>query len=218
MNVTRFLRNSAFVSAMSISLIFSHTYASPANPELNIEYRIASAKTPLSSQTNGKVDVVEFFSYSCPHCYAFDPILKSWISKNKSNINFKRMPANFNATYEKHQKIFYALEAMNQGDILHDKVFDTVQKDNNFLQTDQQITKFAAKYKIDSKKLLSHYYSFGVATKVRQATQIMDDYKIDGVPTVLIGGKYITSSQMVGGRDDVLKVMDYLVKQVKLTK
>ncbi len=193
--------------------------ASPQKPEANFDYHVIHDKTTSivtgSKQAINKVEVVEFFSYGCGHCFAFDPYLKSWVEKNKQNIILKRVPVGFNKAYEKYQKLFYSLESIGKLEALHEKTFNAVHQENNPLQTDDDITKFANKNNIDAKQLLAVYHSFSIAAKAKQASKIADDYQIDGVPTVLIGGKYVTSSQMVGGRDEVLQVMDYLVNLSK---
>jgi thiol:disulfide interchange protein DsbA len=203
-----------------LCIIFSElAIASPQQPEANFDYNIISDKTTSmvtgAKQPSNKVEVIEFFSYGCGHCYAFDQYLKSWVEKNKQNVIFKRIPVGFNKSYEKYQKLFYSLESIGKLEQVHDKAFSAVHQENNPLQTDDDITKFASKNNIDSKQLLAVYHSFSIATKAKQATKISDDYQIDGVPAVLIGGKYVTSSQMVGGRDEVIKVMDYLVNLSK---
>ncbi|MFM2344525.1 MAG: thiol-disulfide interchange protein DsbA [Pseudomonadota bacterium] len=215
-----FIVNKTKTLAGILCIIFSElATASPQKPEANFDYHVISDKTTSAvtgvKQPNSKVEVVEFFSYGCGHCYAFDPYLKSWVEKNKQNVILKRVPVGFNKAYEKYQKLFYSLESMGKLELLHDKAFNAVHQDNNPLQTDDDITKFATKNNIDAKQLLAVYHSFSIATKAKQATKVADDYQIDGVPTVLIGGKYVTSSQMVGGRDEVLKVMDYLVNLAK---
>lgn len=202
------------------SLMFaSYAFASPDKPEANFDYRVINSKPAASYNIpTNKVEVIEFFSFTCGHCYAFDPSLKQWVEKNKQNIVFKRVAVDFGGVYGRYQKLFYTLEAMGKLEELHNKVFDSFHKENKTIEKDRDLVDFAKDNKLDPKQLLSIYHSFSVAAKAKQANKIVDDYKIDGVPTVLINGKYVTSSQMVGGRDEVLKVMTHLVEISKNSK
>ncbi|MEI7782850.1 MAG: thiol:disulfide interchange protein DsbA/DsbL [Betaproteobacteria bacterium] len=161
----------------------------------------------------GKVDVVEFFWYSCPHCNAFEPQLEAWLSKLPKNIHFRRVPVMFRPNFEPQQRLFYVLEAMGKLPELHKKVFYAIHVEKQTLDTPELVAGWAAKQGLDKAKFVEQYNSFPVVTKARRATQLQEQYKVDGVPSLGIAGKYFTSGSMAGTMQRALQVTDYLVAQ-----
>jgi thiol:disulfide interchange protein DsbA len=161
----------------------------------------------------GKVDVVEFFWYSCPHCNAFEPQLEAWLSKLPKNVHFRRVPVMFRPNFEPQQRLFYVLEAMGKLPGLHKKVFHAIHVEKQTLDTAELLAAWAAKQGLDRAKFLEQYNSFPVVTKGRRATQLQEQYKVDGVPSLGIAGKYFTSGSMAGNMQRALQVTDYLIAQ-----
>ena len=161
----------------------------------------------------GKVDVVEFFWYSCPHCNAFEPLLEAWLSKLPKNVHFRRVPVMFRPTFEPQQRLFYVLEAMGKLPELHKKVFYAIHVEKQTLDSVDQAANWVAKQGVDKAKFLEQYNSFPVVTKARRATQLQEQYKVDGVPSLGIAGKYFTSGTLAGTMQRALQVTDYLVAQ-----
>jgi thiol:disulfide interchange protein DsbA len=161
----------------------------------------------------GKVDVVEFFWYSCPHCNAFEPLLEAWLSKLPKNVHFRRVPVMFRPTFEPQQRLFYVLEAMGKLPELHKKVFYAIHVEKQTLDSVDQVANWVAKQGVDKAKFLEQYNSFPVVTKARRATQLQEQYKVDGVPSLGIAGKYFTSGTLAGTMQRALQVTDYLVAQ-----
>ncbi len=161
----------------------------------------------------GKVDVVEFFWYSCPHCNSFEPLLEAWLSKLPKNVHFRRVPVMFRPTFEPQQRLFYVLEAMGRLPELHKKVFYAIHVEKQTLDSVDQVANWVAKQGVDKAKFLEQYNSFPVVTKARRATQLQEQYKVDGVPSLGIAGKYFTSGSLAGNMQRALQVTDYLVAQ-----
>ena len=161
----------------------------------------------------GKVDVVEFFWYSCPHCNAFEPLLEAWLSKLPKNVHFRRVPVMFRPTFEPQQRLFYVLEAMGKLPELHKKVFYAIHVEKQTLDSVDQVANWVAKQGVDKAKFLEQYNSFPVVTKARRATQLQEQYKVDGVPSLGIAGKYFTSGTLAGTMQRALQVTDSLVAQ-----
>lgn len=213
----RFLQRS--VLALGLSLFALMAGASPASPVNGTDYR--TLDKPQQIDSGKKVEVTEFFWYSCPHCNALDPALSEWVKKQGDAIVFKRVPVVFRESMVPQQKLFYALEAMGKTEDLHKKIFRAVHVEHQSLDTDSTIADFVAKNGLDKKKFVDTYNSFGVATKVRRAAQLQEAYKVDGVPLVAIDGRYMTSPSIVGvglGNQSeetlfkaTLQVMDWLV-------
>ncbi|WP_019139833.1 thiol:disulfide interchange protein DsbA/DsbL [Noviherbaspirillum massiliense] len=207
------------LAAVSLTLIAASASATPANPQNGVDYRTLA--TPQQTDSTGKVEVIEFFWYACPHCYAFDPALSDWVKKQGDRIAFKRVPVNFRESFIPQQKMFYALEAMGKLDELHKKIFNAIHVERKSLDTDAAVTDFVTSQGVDKQKFLELYNSFGVQSKVRRATQLQSAYEVDGVPLIAINGRYLTSPSIVGasmGRQPepvlqsaTLQVMDALV-------
>jgi thiol:disulfide interchange protein DsbA len=160
----------------------------------------------------GKIEVIEFFWYGCPHCYAFEPLLEAWVKKLPTDVAFRRVPVAFrDEPFTAHQRIFYALEALGQVDAMQMKVFNAIHRDHDRLDKPADIAAFMQKNGIDGAKFTDLYNSFGVQTKTRQARTLAEAYKIDGVPALGINGQYYTSGSLAGSNERMLTVADYLI-------
>lgn len=160
----------------------------------------------------GKVEVVEFFSYACPHCHEFDPGLEAWISKLPGDVFFHRVPIAFRPNWVPYQKLYYALEALNAiNGTLQAKVFDAVH--NQHLQLDQPdvAADFVAKNGLDATKFKAIYASFGMQSKIAQANRLAEQYKIDGVPTLGVNGQYLTSISLTRSEAKTFEVANALI-------
>ncbi len=162
----------------------------------------------------GKIDVVEFFWYSCPHCNAFEPQLEAWLAKLPRNVNFRRVPVMFRPTFEPQQRLYYALEAMGLLPKLHRKVFAAIHEERQTLDTADQIAAWVARQGVDRAKFTGQYNAFAVVTKVRRATQLQEQYKVDGVPSMGVAGRYFSSGSLAGSMPRVLRVVDHLLAQL----
>ena len=172
--------------------------------------------TPLPPPTSGKIEVVEFFWYGCPHCNTFEPSLDAWAKRLPADVNFRRVPVAFREEpYGAHQRIYFALEQMNLTEAMHRKVFAAIHVDHQRLDKPADIAAFMAKNGVDGAKFLEIYNSFSVQTKARQASQLAQGYKLDGVPAIGIQGKYFTSPSMAGSAERGLAVTDYLIQRVR---
>ena len=165
----------------------------------------------------GKVDVVEFFGYWCPHCNAFEPVLDAWVRKLPAHVSFRRMPIAFNAAQEPTQRLYFALEALGLVDTLHRKVFNAMHLQHQRLDKEADIAAWAQANGADAPKILDAMKSFSVASKLRQSRQLADAFKIDGVPTLGIGGRYMTSPGTAGTAERALTVTDALIAQLRKT-
>lgn len=163
----------------------------------------------------GKLEVVEFFGYWCPHCYSFEPFLDGWARKLPPEVVFRRIPVSFGAPHEPYQKLFYALESMGQLETLHRKIFSAVHGQRARLDKDSEIVALATANGVDGDKLISTMKSFSVATKCNQAKQAASAWKIDGVPTLGVQGRFMTSVSQAGGHEQALRVLDALLQRAR---
>jgi protein dithiol oxidoreductase (disulfide-forming) len=161
-----------------------------------------------------KVEVIEFFSYSCPHCFAFEPSLEAWVKQLPPDVHYHPMPyAFFGAPAQ--QKMFYALEEMGQRQALHRKIFNAIHVQKKLLNTEDEITAYLATEGVDSAKFADALNSFGVNTKMSRGKQIANAYKIDGVPALAVHGRYYTSPSIARSQERALAVADGLIQQVR---
>ncbi|MEO5770439.1 MAG: thiol:disulfide interchange protein DsbA/DsbL [Burkholderiaceae bacterium] len=171
--------------------------------------------SPVAVPAGGKIDVIEFFSYGCPHCYSFEPMLEQWVKRLPPDVAFRRVPATFNPTFEGYARLFYALEAIGQVEALHKRVFAAIHVQRQRLDKEADIAAFVTANGSDGAKAVEAMKSFGVATKLRQAKQAFEAYKIDGVPTLGIHGSWFTSGSLTGSNDKALAVADQLIQRAR---
>ncbi len=168
-------------------------------------------KKPVATDAPaGKVEVIEFFWYSCPHCNAFEPTFEAWAKKAPANMSIHRVPVAFNASFVPQQKLYFALEAMGLLPKLHTTVFRAVHVERKPLNKDDAIFEWIGQQGVDVAKFKEAYNSFNTANLVRKATQLQENYQVEGVPSMGVGGKYYTDGTMAGNMENVLQVVDYL--------
>jgi thiol:disulfide interchange protein DsbA len=184
--------------------------------EEGFDYRILPIAQPV--ETKGKVEVIEFFWYGCPHCYDFEPELTSWMKHQPKDVTFRRVPVAFRDDFMPHSQLFYALEALGKGDALNEKVMYAMHKENKRLLTESEIADWVTSQGIDRNTFLATYRSFAVASKARAAKQLAEAYRIDGVPTIVMQGKYVTSPSIAGTKAKAIAVMDYLEEKIRKNK
>ncbi len=161
----------------------------------------------------GKVDVIEFFWYSCPHCNVFEPTFEAWVKTAPKNLQVRRVPVAFNASFVPQQKIYFTLETMGLIPEVHVKVFRAIHVERQRLTKDDEIFAWMEKNGVDVKKFKEIYGSFTVAGQVRKATQLQESYGVEGVPSMGVAGKYYTDGTRAGSMGNVLKVVEFLSAQ-----
>ncbi len=164
----------------------------------------------------GQFEVIEFFWYGCPHCAAFEPALESWSKQLPGDVVLRRVPVAFRAeTYTTHQRLFYALDTLGLVPALQRKVFYAIHVERQRLDTPGEIGAFATKNNIDPAKLMEAMNAFGTQAKLKQANQLVDGYKIDGVPAIGVHGRFYTSGTLAGDNDRALAVTDFLLQRLR---
>ena len=158
----------------------------------------------------GKVDVIEFFWNSCPHCNSFEPVLEAWIKTAPKDLSVRRMPVAFNASFVPQQKLYFTLEGMGKLDELHAKVFRAIHVEKLKLSKDDEILAWVTKQGVDATKFKEVYGSFSVSNQVRRASQLQEAYGVEGVPSMGVAGKFYTDGTMAGSMQIVLQVVDHL--------
>lgn len=176
---------------------------------------LALPKPVAVEAPKGKIEVIEFFWYNCPHCNAFEPALEAWVKRLPKDVAFKRVPVSFDDSFVPQQRLYYALEAMNKVGALQTKVFSAIHTEKQDLKTLEKIAVWVEKQGINKAKFLELYNSFSVSTKARKATQLQEAYKVSGVPALGIAGRFYTDGSLAGSMDKALYVTDFLSEQVR---
>jgi len=189
--------------------------AQSKKPELGVHY-LALGTAPTEAPA-GKVEVLEFFWYSCGHCNSFEPELAAWLKRMPKNVAFRRVPVAFNASFVPQQRLYFSLEALGLVEKLHVKVFDAIHKEKLKLDDGQAITAWVVQNGVDQAKFLAAYNSFAVETKTKKAVQLQEAYKVEGVPALGIAGRFYTDAGLAGGMTRALLVVEMLAAQQKGT-
>lgn len=161
----------------------------------------------------GKIEVIEFFWYSCPHCNAFEPSFAQWVKNAPKDVVVRRIPVSFRDDFAPQQRLFFTIEAMNLMETLHPKVFAAIHVEKLILNTDASVLAWAEKQGVDKAKFNDIYKSFGVATKLKRAVQLQNEYKVEGVPSLGVAGRYYIDGTLAGSMDRALKVAESLIAQ-----
>ena len=166
-------------------------------------------KNPQPVESGKKIEVIEFFSYGCPHCADLEPHLQAWIKRLPADVQVRRVPVAFQPSWENLAKVYYTLELMGEDVKLTPDVFAAIHGGNRTnLANDTRFFEWAASKGLDRKKVEDTYKSFGMAGKIGRAKQLAQTYNIQSVPTLIVDGKFLISSSSAGGHDNVPTVVD----------
>jgi len=186
-------------------------------PSEGIDYLTLNPPQPTDSP--GKVEVIEFFWYRCPHCYSLEPLLEQWIRKLPRDAQFKRVPAVFNDEWALDARVFFALEATGDWARVHRPLYDAIHQKGGAQLKGEAYTRFVAdflaKQGVDPAKYQAAFKSFFVDNNLRRAAQMTLAYRIDGVPALTVNGRYVVSATMSGERRTMLEVTSYLVGEAR---
>lgn len=199
--------------AMVMAALFSNMAI--AGIDEGIEYKRVSPAQPTI--TRDKVEVVELFWYGCPHCFHFEPDLNKWLANKPDNVEFVRVPAVFNPVWALHARAYYAAVTLGLYDNgkheFHGAFFDEIHKHKKRLDNKNALRTFFARFGVSAEDFNNTFESFAVNTKVNRAADLSKRYQLDGVPSLIVNGKYRTDGPMAGGQKGMLKVLDFLIKK-----
>lgn len=183
-------------------------HAQPALPPEGQGWRRVSP--PVRSEVPpGKIEVVEFFWYGCPHCHRFEPVLRRWVAQLPDDVVFRRVHVPFQE--RKHQQLYYTLLAMGEEEKLGLAVFRALHEERRRLDSDKEIIDWAQAQGLDRKAFSDHFTSFGVRTAMTRGTREMTEYGVDGVPMIGVAGKYLTAPSMAGSNQAALDLVDKMI-------
>lgn len=168
-----------------------------------------------TSAPAGKLDLIEFFSYGCPACFAMEPFLDEWLKKLPADVAFRRVPVGFNANFEAMQRVYFGLEAMGKVESLHKRIFTAIHVQRQRLDREADMVAFLNANGVDGAQWAKATKEFHVVTKIAQAKRLGEAYKIDGVPTFGVHGRFFTGPGLAGDHQRALAVTDFLLQRVR---
>ena len=206
----------AFAGLLFVSLASAAqapaTAAAPATHwEAGKNYFVIDPPQPTAS--GDKIEVLEIFSYACPHCAHFQPYAEQIKQSLPAYATFGYMPAVFNAQWEPYARAFYADKSLGVLDKTHQALFDALHRDHIPLRTIEDLAGFYAQHGVDKAKFLSEAASFEVDSKLSRASEIVKNDGIDGTPSIVVNGKYRVTGASAGGYPQLIEVVDWLVKK-----
>ena len=209
-----FIATASSLAAGAATLAPLSALSQAAAPKQGVDYVKLGQQAPVEAPA-GKIEVVEFFWYSCPHCAAFEPVLSEWVKRLPPDVVFRRVPIAFQSSYMPQQQLFYALESMGLLETLHSRVFTAIHGERQNLVKAEAITDWVVKQGVDKAKFLSHFNSFSTSTKANRARQLMTAYQVEGVPAMGVAGRFYTDGSLAKSTDRALAVSDFLVAEVR---
>lgn len=166
----------------------------------------------------GKIEVLEFFSYACPHCSAFEPVVEAWEKHLPADVTLRRVPVSFLMNADNFMRTYYALETIGAVQAMQMKIFRGIHIERKHLEKGDEIAAFIGANGGDAAKFLAAFKSFSVNTSVARAKKLMADYKVDSVPTLIVQGRWMTSPSQAGSSERALSVVDQLIQRARTGK
>lgn len=200
-----------FLRTVAVIAIGSSALFVPAAQAQDKGYVTVEPAQP--SDTTGKIEVLEFFAYSCPHCNTLEPMVQAWAKTLPDNVVLKPVPVAFNASMADLQKLYYSLESLNRLD-LHPEVFKAIHGERKRIYDAKGITDWVVSKGVDRKSFEDVFNSFGLQSKVTRANELAKAYNIEGTPSIAVGGKYVTSPTLANSYEGTITQAQKLVEMV----
>lgn len=169
-------------------------------------------------EATDKIQVAEFFSYGCPHCFKMERTLKKWHDSKPASITFERIPAYWNPSFQLLAQAYYTMSVLNVEDTLHDKLFETIHVRRQQLNSKEAIRQVFVEAGVSAEDFDKTFDSFAVQQKMKMASQLFKTYGLKHVPVFVVGGQYVTDVSMAGSRDAVPEVIEYLARKLKVSE
>ena len=216
MNRRRFSASLLSAAATSALVASGPAFAQTAPVEGKDFTRVETPQPP--GVPAGKVEVLEFFSYACPHCSAFEPVVEAWEKQLPAEVVLHRVPVPFLMNADNFMRTYYALETIGAVQAMQVKIFRGIHIERKHLEKGEDLAAFVGANGGDAAKFLAAFKSFSVNTSVARAKKLMADYKVDSVPMLVVHGRWMTSPSQAGSQERALAVVDQLVQRVRSGK
>lgn len=207
------MKNAFAILMLAVTVFAFPQMAAADQPEAGVNYQVLDTVQPTSAPA-GKVEVIEFFWYACPHCFAFEPYLEDWLAHKPENVVFVRVPVVKGFQWaDAMAHAYYTEKALGVVDKLHDAIFNEIHQKRHLLKSKEDFKAFFEQHGVSGEDFESAWNSFSVAMNVKRAANLQQAYRIMGVPTVAVGGRYTATLHAGQGIEDLPDVIDYLVKK-----
>lgn len=207
------VRFSGWLMALGVALL---AIGMPAAAQLAVGRDYVPVVPAQATDDPAKLEVLEFFSYGCPHCAEFNPTVGKWAAALPKDVVFRRVPVSFKRPpWASLARLFYALEATGDLTRLDGAVFNALHQAGSRLYDDKSIVEWVATQGVDKKKFADAYNSFGVVSKARRADQMADAYRIQGVPAMAVDGKYLVVGKEIKGHAELLALTDQVIDKAR---
>lgn len=200
-------------SLLLIALLLAGTTVA-AQPEPGQQYRLV--EPPMATGAGEKIEVTEFFSYGCPHCFRFRPMLHDWVAEADEDVRLVRVPVTFGReSWALLARAYYVAEVLGVLDKTHAALFDAIHVSGRQFTSAEQIADFYASVGVDRDKALQAFDSFVVDSMMRRGQRLVRDYRVSGTPSMAVDGRYFVDVRGAGGQQGMLEVVGYLVGRVR---
>ncbi len=197
----------------SVLFVFSGLVQAATYKE-GVDYELVAQ--PGKVEVPGKIEVREFFWYGCPHCYSLEAAVSSWKPSLNDDVNFIMTPAAMNKSWVNHAHAFYVAQALGKLDEISPELFKAIHVKKQKVSSQKDLAEFFTQFGVDEGKFNKLFKSFSVSTKVRQARTLSSNYRLRGVPALVVNGKYLVKTKSGTSYQELLKVVDYLVEKERL--
>jgi len=210
------------ISKFTLAAVFITLFAAAGNSAMaqDVAYvagtHYVELPVPIKTRAADKIEVAEYFSYGCPHCYQIEPMISSWKQQLGNDVEFIRTPAVWNKDYEVYAQTYYTAQALSVLDQVHVPLFDAIHSKRRRLNDPEQMAGFFAELGLDPMAFARTYSSFGVRASTQQAEAKGRAYRSGGVPALIVNGKYRVEAAMAGGNAEMLEVVGFLIKKERL--
>jgi len=201
------LRRRSLVVALALTPLAG--FGQARRPAPGVDYTEIKPAQPVGAK--GKIEVLEFFWYGCPHCYTLEPLLEKWAVRLPADVQFRPVPAVLNEGWAREAAVFYAFEALGVRERLHRPFFDAIHRERLDTRNPATLADWLRKHDVDPKRYEDAFKSFGVQSKVRGAMQQSLAYRIDGTPVFAVQGRYTVSAEQGRTQEGMLNIVDYLI-------
>lgn len=203
----------AITLALLLAAALPAVAASAAGFNPDGKYRLIQPPQPTETTQKGQVEVVDIFWFGCPHCYHFLPHMEAWLKHKPKYVLYRRMPAIFNAEWALHARAFYVAKVLGVADKIYRPLFDAMHKQGLMLNTKASLADWFTKYGVSKAEFDNTWDSFTVNALVNKSQVMQEKYGVEGTPSVVINGKYLTSGSLAGNYDTMIKVIQALVER-----
>lgn len=206
----------AILSACLYTLFLSQAVAQPATQQplrADIDYRVIS---PQPVPAGSGIEVIDFFWYGCPYCNRLRPALERWVANKPKDVTLRRVPVVLRDSWAPHARIFYTLEALGEVDRLHQQVYLSYHIEELFMSRPEVMSQWAMRHGIERERWEAAYNSEDVLRKVKEASRLTQAYGINGTPSLVVNGRYLTSGNMAETLDGMIPILDALIRLMRL--